>query len=90
MIILDRIKGTAKDLVDPRLLGRPIRLRIDGDSNDPTTWHLVESTSDQGTSDEGLQDVRAIFVEFHGGTPGVIMFNDTDEVEFALQRRSAG
>ena len=61
VIILDRIKGTAKDLADPRILGRPIRLRLEGDTDDPATWHPVKVISPEGfRADTGQPFVRAI------------------------------
>jgi hypothetical protein len=86
VIILDRIKGTAKDLTDPRIGGLPIRLRLEGDSDDPATWHPVKVCSSNAFREDTSQPfVRARTVSFHDGTSDV-MFNETDEVEFAVPR----
>jgi hypothetical protein len=58
VIILDRIKGTAKDLADPRISGLPKRLRIEGDSDDPATWHPVSGLLQPGGAYSGTQPVE--------------------------------
>ena len=79
------IRNTA-DLVDRRISGLPKRLRIEGDSDDPATWHPVKVVNDQAFREDTSQPfVRALTVSFHNETPDV-MFNDADEVEFALPR----
>lgn len=81
---LARIKGTAKDLVDPRIGGVPIRLRLQCDSDDPATWHPVRVVNDQWFRDGTTgPSIKALTVEFHDGTPEVVL-NDDDDVEFAI------
>ncbi len=61
-------------------------LRLEGDSDDPATWHHVETISRQGFRTHTDQPfVKALTVAFHDGTPDKI-FNHTDPVEFAIIR----
>jgi hypothetical protein len=79
----DSFECAAKDLL-PRTLKDPIWLRLEGDSDDPATWHPVKVVNDQGFREDTSQPfVRALTVSFHDGTPDV-RFNETDEVEFAV------
>jgi hypothetical protein len=63
-------------------------LRLEGDSDDRGTWHPVEAVSITGfksVSDPGLPGVKSLTVAFHDETPEVV-FNETDQVEFAVPR----
>jgi hypothetical protein len=85
-VILDAFRCTAKDLNDRSLQGRPMWLRLEGDSDDPATWHPVEVISAQGfRTDTGQPFVRALTVSFQDETPQLIL-NDSDQVEFAIPR----
>ena len=89
VIAFDSFKCAAKDLL-PRVLKEPIWLRLEGDSDEPGTWHPVEVVNFEGFSeDTGQPLVRALTVSFQDGTPDV-MFNETDEVEFAVPRPITG
>jgi hypothetical protein len=56
-------------------------LRLEGDSDDPGTWHPVKFISAEGTrEDTGKPFVRALTVSFQDET------NDSDQVEFAIPR----
>jgi hypothetical protein len=86
VIILDSFKCAAKDLTRPGLMGWPLVLRLEGDSDEAITWHPVKVVSAQGFREDTSQPfVRALTVSFHDGTPDA-MFNETDEVEFAVPR----
>ncbi|WP_406816176.1 hypothetical protein [Mycobacterium sp. M23085] len=81
---LHTFRTTAQYLVIPQLDGVPIRLRIEGDSDDPNTWHLVKTISDQGfRTDTSQSFITAITIKFHDETPEM-MFNDTDQIEIAI------
>jgi hypothetical protein len=83
---MDKFRRSAADLTHRSVMGVPLVLRLDGDSDDPATWHPVKVISAQGfRTDTSQPFVRALTVSFHDGTPDV-MFNETDEVEFALPR----
>ena len=85
MIIFDSFKCAAKDLL-PRILREPIWLRLEGDSDKPRTWHPVEVVNLEGFREDTSQaPVGALTVSFQDETPDV-MFNETDEVEFAVPR----
>jgi hypothetical protein len=55
-------------------------LRLDGDPDDPATWHPVESTTLQ--YQEGL---KFLTVAFHDQTLDVVL-NEDDEVQFLVRR----
>jgi hypothetical protein len=83
---MGKFRRSAADLTHRSVMGVPLVLRLDGDSDDPATWHPVKVISAQGfRTDTSQPFVRALTVSFHDGTPDV-MFNETDEVEFALPR----
>jgi hypothetical protein len=86
MIPLDSFRCTAQHLTDRTLQGVPMSLRLEGDSDDPGTWHPVKFISAEGTrEDTGKPFVRVLTVSFQDETPEVI-FNDSDQVEFAIPR----
>jgi hypothetical protein len=63
-------------------------LRLEGDSDDPGTWHPVEAVSITGfrsVSDPDLPGVKSLTVAFNDETAETI-FNETDPVEFAVPR----
>jgi hypothetical protein len=61
-------------------------LRLDGDSDDPATWHQIKTIRDEGfTTDASQPCVQALTVSFHHATPE-LMLNDDDPVEFAVIR----
>jgi hypothetical protein len=70
------VRGTASDLFDR--WGDKF-LRLDGDADDPRTWHPVKTVKDN------FGDIDAFTVVFADGTPEKV-FNGTDEVEFAVPR----
>lgn len=83
-MILDSFRCAAQDLLHPCLKGWPMWLRLDGDSDDPRSWHPVET----GT-DHFFHGVNALTVSFHDETPATVL-NETDGVEFAVRRPSPG
>lgn len=77
---LDTFRCTAKDLIDHYHENLTTWLRIEGDADDPNTWHPIRGIRDPfGDID------RTVTVTFTDGTPEK-MFNDTDVVEFAVPR----
>ncbi|ORV98608.1 hypothetical protein AWC15_11255 [Mycobacterium lacus] len=62
----------------------PLRLRIEGDPDDPAMWHPIAVVHD-----DMLQDVVALSIEFHDGTPEKL-YNDIDSVEFTVQAPNSG
>jgi hypothetical protein len=85
-MILDSFRREAKFLLEPRMWGWSIWLRLEGDSDDPSTWHPVKTLNDSAfREDLTLPFVKAITVEFHDETPDTIL-NEDDEVEFAVPR----
>jgi hypothetical protein len=79
-VMLDSFRSTAKDLLHPGLSGWNIWLRLEGDSDDPNTWHQVNNIGDHM-----FQGVNVLAVSFHDETPDVVL-NDDDPVEFAVLR----
>jgi hypothetical protein len=75
-----RFRCAAKELSHPALVGWTLRLRIEGDSDEPAFWHHVKTVGGLGFS-----GISAITVAFHDDTPDLI-FNETDEVELAVPR----
>jgi len=55
-------------------------LRLEGDSDDASTWHPVESVSSHG-----FYGVKTMTVAFHDGSADIVL-NESDEVEFAVLR----
>jgi hypothetical protein len=85
-VILDSFRCAAKNLSHPSLKGWSMRLRLDGDSDDASTWHPVRLIDNEGvTVDPTIPFVKGITVEFHDETPDKF-FNPDDEVEFAVPR----
>ena len=63
-----------------------MRLRLEGDADDPATWHQVKNISDHGIRTDTSQPfVEALTVSFHDETPDLVL-NDSDQVEFAVPR----
>jgi hypothetical protein len=85
-VILDAFRCTAQDLTHHSLKGAPMWLRLEGDSDDPATWHPVKVISDQGfRTDTSQPFVKALTVSFLDLTPELTL-NDSDQVEFAIPR----
>ncbi len=90
VIILNKFRCKAADLTDRSLQGAPMWLRLEGDSDDPATWHPVKVISDHGfRTDTSQPFVKVLTVAFHDGTPDVVL-NETDQVEFAIPRPIGG
>jgi hypothetical protein len=86
LVILDSFKCAAQDLTHHSLQGFTMWLRLEGDSDDPATWHPINRVRDHAFREDTSQPfVEAIFVSFHDETPE-LMLNDTDQVEFAILR----
>jgi hypothetical protein len=77
--IIDTFRCPAANLLN-LTGGSPYWLRLDGDTDDPKTWHQVKTTKDPFGDIDGV-----VTLVFHDGTPEK-MFNETDEVEFATIR----
>jgi hypothetical protein len=77
----------AQDLTHHHSLkGWSMWLRLDGDSNDPATWHPIKSVHPEGTREDTSQPfVRVLTVSFHDETPEAVL-NESDQVEFAVPR----
>jgi hypothetical protein len=85
-VILDSFRCTAQDLTHHSLQGFPMWLRLEGDSDDVSTWHPVKRVRDHAFREDTSQPfVEALFVSFQDETPE-LMLNDTDRVEFAIPR----
>jgi hypothetical protein len=85
-IPLDSFRCTAQDLTDPSLKGVPMWLRLEGDSDDPGTWHPVKVIRSEGfREDTSKPFVRGLTGSFQDETPELIL-NDTDQAEFAIPR----
>jgi hypothetical protein len=83
-LVLETFEHEARYLLDPHMRGLPIWLRLDGDSDDPNTWHPVKTLNEGGfREDVALPFGQAITVEFDDATTEIIL-NENDEVEFAL------
>ncbi|MEB4212314.1 hypothetical protein [Mycobacterium sp. 94-17] len=90
LVILDAFRCAAQNLTHPCLKGWSMWLRIDGDSEDPATWHPVHTISNHGFRTDTTQPfVEALTVSFRDDTPDVVL-NEADPVEFAVPRPSAG
>jgi hypothetical protein len=70
----------AKRLLDHDIQRWPTWLRLEGDPDDPATWHPVESSTLHDR--EGVQ---LMTVAFHDRTLDVV-FNEEDEVQFLVRR----
>ena len=81
LLCMDSFLCTAKDLWHPSLQGWPLRVRLEGDPDDPNTWHPVNTIKDH------FGDIDMLTVVFADGTPEKA-FNATDQVEFAVPRPS--
>jgi hypothetical protein len=79
-MILDSFRCATKDLLDPCLSCWSMLLRLEGDPDDPNTWHLVKKVDDYM-----FQGVNALTVAFHDETLDTVL-NETDQVEFAVLR----
>jgi hypothetical protein len=85
-MILDAFRCTAEDLTHHSLNGWSLWLRLEGDPDDPATWHPVKTISDHGfRTDISQPFVKALTVAFHDETPDLVL-NDSDPVEFAVPR----
>ena len=80
MVILDKFRCKAQNLTHPALESWALFLRLEGDSDEPTSWHRVDAVSYHGIS-----GVRVLTVAFNDETPEMVL-NETDEVEFAVPR----
>jgi hypothetical protein len=80
IVTLYPFRCPAKRLLDPDLVGWPKWLRLDGDPDDPATWHPVESTTLH--YQEGVQ---LMTVAFYDQTLDVVL-NEDDEVQFLVRR----
>jgi hypothetical protein len=88
LVILDSFRCTAQDLAHYRLRTELMRLRREGDTDDPGTWQLVRTIRAAGFGsiyDPGLQDVKLLTVSLHDQTPELVL-NPTDQVECAVPR----
>lgn len=85
-VILESFRSAARDLIRYRLRGDVMLLRREGDSDDPSTWHLVRTvrhTDFSSSRDPGVQGVKLLTVSFQGGMSELVL-NQTDQVEFAV------
>lgn len=87
--LLDSLTCAAEDLYAPWITHYKVWLRIDGDSDDPDTWHLVTTlrdapctldTVDGRSRWSGPDEMTFIFLD---GTPMVVV-KKTDQVESAI------
>jgi hypothetical protein len=68
-----------------------MRLRLEGDSDDPATWHPVKAISAHGfRTDTSQPFVKALTVSFHDDDTPDTVLNETDQVEFAVPRPITG
>lgn len=77
--MIDSFRRTVKDLHHRSLVGSPMWLRLNGDSDDPNTWHPIKTITDH------FREFEAFTIVFADGTPEKV-FNGADEVEFAVPR----
>jgi hypothetical protein len=85
-VILDSFRCTAQLLTHYSLKGWSMWLRLDGDSDDRSTWHPIKAVSVHGFREDTSQPfVKALTVSFHDETPEVVL-NGSDQVEFAVPR----
>jgi hypothetical protein len=85
-LVLETFRHKARVLLEPRMRGLSIWLRLDDDSDDPDTWRPVKTLNEGGfREDVTLPFGEAITVEFDDETPELIL-NQNDEVEFAVPR----
>lgn len=86
--LLEPRRCEAQVLYSPWYPSLPILLRVDGDSDDPETWHLITTiryepcSMDRPPYRTGIDEMAFIFLD---GTPMVVV-NKTDLVEFAIPR----
>jgi hypothetical protein len=75
-VILGSFRCAARDLARYRLKRESMRLRLDHDSDDPDTWHLVRTIrlTDFGSIDDpGLPGVKLLAVSFQDETPEMVL-----------------
>jgi hypothetical protein len=80
VVTLYPFRCPAKRLLDHDIQRWPTWLRLDGDPDDPATWHPVESSTLHYR--EGVQ---LMTVAFRDRTLDAV-FNEEDEVQFLVRR----
>jgi len=80
-VTLHPFRGPAKKLMDPDFVVWRKWLRLDGDRDDPATWHPVASTTLH--YHEGVQLKSVAFCD---QTMNIVL-NEDDEVQFLVRRR---
>jgi hypothetical protein len=79
-MMLDTFRCNAIDLCRPEMQDVGFWLRLDGDSEDPNTWHEVDTITEHFGG-----GVDMLTVTFKDGTDEKVL-NETDQVEFAVIR----
>jgi hypothetical protein len=79
-VTLYPFRGPAKRLLDPDFVGWQKWLRLDGDRDDPATWHPVASTTFHYQG-----GVQLMSVAFYDQTLDIVL-NEDDEVQFLVRR----